>query len=175
MKSILLNSSLFFLSFSFVSLAQNKESDYNNNKNNPLLFYSKENSMNLVSSTAKNQIYMMIRNNQQSDVTIYQIGAANFIDSKVKADDINVSIMQKGSKNQLLLDKNANEISQKIVQEGQYNSITDFSLYANYNVNMEIIQKGDNQSVQNFGTNSLSKNMKITQFGNGASVIILNK
>lgn len=175
MKSIFLNISLFFLCFSYVSFAQKKESEHGDDQNNPLLIYSKENTMNLVSSTAKNQINMIIRNNQQSDVTIQQIGASNFIESKLKADDINVSIIQNGSKNQLLLNKNANEISQKIVQEGQYNSITDFSLYANYNVNMEIIQKGDNQSVQNFGTNSLSKNMKITQFGNGASVIILNK
>lgn len=174
MKSIFLNISLFFLSFSYVAFAQKKENEYGDSQNNPLLF-SKENTMNLVSSTAKNQIYMIIRNNHQSDVEIQQIGASNYIDSKLNANDINVSIMQNGSKNQLLLDKNANEISQKIVQDGKYNSITDFSLYANYNVNMEIIQKGDNQSVQNFGTNSLSKNMRITQFGNGASVIILNK
>ena len=40
---------------------------------------------------------------------------------------------------------------------------------------MEMIQKGDNQNIQSIGTNSLSKNMKITQTGNGASVILINK
>ena len=37
-----------------------------------------------------------------------------------------------------------------------------------------MIQQGNNQSIQNYGTNSLSKDMKVSQTGNGASVIILN-
>jgi len=53
--------------------------------------------------------------------------------------------------------------------------ITDFTLHTNYDVKTEMIQNGDNQNIQNIGTNSISKNMKITQTGNGASIILINK
>jgi len=173
MKSLLLNTSLFFLFFSFMSFAQENE-EYNGLYQNSTSILNKANMLHLVDDV-KSQEDVVLKNKYPNGVIINQIGATNYINTKLKAEDINVSIVQNGSENQLLLDKHANEISQKIVQEGKYNFIKDFSLYANYNVNMEIIQKGDNQSVQNYGTNSLSKNMKVIQSGNGASVIILNK
>ena len=40
---------------------------------------------------------------------------------------------------------------------------------------MELNQNGDYQSIQNIGTNSLSKDMKISQTGIGASIIIINQ
>jgi hypothetical protein len=33
----------------------------------------------------------------------------------------------------------------------------------------------EGQSIKNYGVNSISKNMRVIQYGNGASVIILNK
>jgi minor curlin subunit len=53
------------------------------------------------------------------------------------------------------------------VQVGQNNSIKDLSIYANNNVNMELTQQGNNQNIQNFGSNSISENMKVIQSGNG--------
>jgi len=173
MKSLLLNTSLFFLLFSFVSFAQVKEEN-NGSSQNSTAVLNKAGILHLVDDV-KSQEALHLKNKYPNGVIINQIGVSNYMNAKLKAENINVSIVQNGSENQLLIDKHANEITQKIVQEGKYNSITDLSPYANCNVNMEIIQKGDHQNVQNYGTNSLSKNMKVIQSGNGASVIILNR
>ena len=93
----------------------------------------------------------------------------------LKSKETKVAVNQIGDRNELLLDKNAKTITQNVVQRGDNNKISDFTLYTNYNVNMEMVQKGDNQNIQNIGTNSMSKNMKITQTGNGASIILINQ
>ena len=51
----------------------------------------------------------------------------------------------------------------------------DYSYRTNYEVHNQMIQKGNNQNIKSIGTNSISKDMKVSQAGNGASVIILNK
>lgn len=174
MKYLFLNTSLFLL-FSVASFAQGNEGNDGLQQNSTSIL-NKANMLDLVDDITKKEDALLLQNKYQNNgVIINQIGASNYVNTKLKAEDIKVVIVQNGAENQITLDKAANEIAQKIVQEGRYNSITDFSLYANYNVNMEIIQKGDNQNVQNYGTNSLSKNMKVIQSGNGASVIILNK
>jgi hypothetical protein len=173
MRYLFLNTS-FFLLFSVATFAQGNGED-NGLQQNSTSILNKANMLDLVDDITKKEDALLLQNKYQNGVIINQIGASNYINTKLKAEDIKVAIVQNGSENQLTLDKAANEIAQKIVQEGRYNSITDFSPYANYNVNMEIIQKGDNQNVQNYGTNSMSKNMKVIQSGNGASVIILNK
>jgi minor curlin subunit len=61
-------------------------------------------------------------------------------------------ILFKGDSNQLEIDKEANQ--QKIVQVGQNNSIKDLQ-FTNNNVNMELTQQGNNQNIQNFGSNSI--------------------
>ena len=111
----------------------------------------------------------------QPGVQIQQIGDLNKVKANLQSNENKVSVDQKGNVNELLLDKKAKTITQNVVQKGNNNKISDFTLNTNYNVNMEMIQKGDNQNIQNIGTNSLSKNMKITQTGNGASIILINK
>lgn len=111
----------------------------------------------------------------QPGVQIQQIGDLNKVKANLQSNETKVSVDQKGNVNELLLDKKAKTITQNVVQKGNNNKISDFTLNTNYNVNMEMIQKGDNQNIQNIGTNSLSKNMKITQKGNGASIILINK
>lgn len=111
----------------------------------------------------------------QLGVQIQQIGDLNKVKANLQSNETKVSVDQKGNVNELLLDKKAKTITQNVVQKGNNNKISDFTLNTNYNVNMEMIQKGDNQNIQNIGTNSLSKNMKITQTGNGASIILINK
>lgn len=173
MKPLLLHIGIFFLCFSFVSFAQESEENNGSYQSNTSIL--KKASIPHLANEIKSQEAFLLKTKYSNGVIINQIGSYNYVNAKLKAQDINVSVVQEGSRNQLLLDKHANEISQKIVQVGKYNSITDFSLYTKYDINMEIIQKGDNQNVQNYGTNSLSKNMKVIQSGNGASVIILNK
>ena len=71
--------------------------------------------------------------------------------------------------------KIANQINQTIIQSGDNNTISDLTYYSNYKVDMDITQTGTNLNVQNIGTNSISKDMKISQTGNGTSIIIINQ
>ena len=173
MKTFILYLLLLFF-YGPVFYAQEKEESSQFKNYSSSLFNSKEKAFSVVSHLDKkdrNELNSRI----QSGVQIQQIGDFNKVYASLKSNDTKVAVDQKGDNNALALDKKAKTITQSVIQQGDNNKISDFTLYTNHNVNMEIIQKGDNQSVQNIGTNSLSKNMKITQTGNGTSVIVINK
>lgn len=175
MKTLSLNIIIYLL-FSFqLLLAQGESMNYNNSENVVSLLNTKEGVLyinsNFYVGNSYNPLYL-----QQIDksVQIQQIGNNNVANSKVIANKIDVSISQKGDNNNVMMEKNANSIYQKVIQEGNNNNVNDFVPYANYNLNMELFQKGNNQNIKNFGSNSMSKDMKVIQSGNGASVIIIN-
>lgn len=173
MKTLFLNS-LFFLLFSTAFYAQEKEDDSDFKNYSSSIFNSKEKAFSVVSTMDKksrNELNQSI----PVGVQIQQIGAYNTLNAALRSSETKVVVDQNGEYNKLFLDKSAKTITQRVVQQGNNNKISDFTLKTNYNVNMEMIQKGDNQNIQSIGTNSLSKNMKITQTGNGASVILINK
>ncbi|MFH6957499.1 hypothetical protein ACHRV1_08835 [Flavobacterium aquidurense] len=173
MKTFILTSIVFLL-FSPVFYAQEKEDDSDFKNYSSSVFNSKQVAFSLVSSMdkkAQNDLNQKI----QSGINIQQIGDLNTVTAFLKSKETKVAVNQIGDRNQLLLDKNAKTITQNVVQRGDNNKISDFTLYTNYNVNMEMVQKGDNQNIKNIGTNSMSKNMKITQTGNGASIILINQ
>lgn len=155
---------------------QNNKEDDNPQFNNysSSLFKSKESAMSVVSVLDKKAVNDL-NSKIQPGIQIQQIGDLNKVRANLQSNETKVSVDQKGNVNELLLDKKAKTITQNVIQQGNNNKINDFTLNTNYNVNMEMIQKGDNQNIQNIGTNSLSKNMKITQTGNGASIILINK
>lgn len=176
MKTFILNI-VFLIAFCPVLLAQDKESDSDFKNYSSSLFNSKEKAFSIVSndvSYLNKKEREELNSRIQSGVVIQQIGDFNKVYAVLKSNDTKVAVDQNGDRNTLLLDKNANTITQSVIQQGDNNKISDFTLKTNYNVNMEMIQKGDNQNIQNIGTNSMSKNMKITQTGNGASIILIN-
>lgn len=137
-------------------------------------FNSKEMALTIVSALdkkAQNNLNLKL----QSGIQIQQIGDLNKVNTILKSSESKVYVEQKGNRNDVLLDKSGKSIVQSVIQKGDNNRVFDFTYRTNYDINMEIVQKGDNQNIQNIGTNSLSKNMKITQTGNGASVILINK
>ncbi|UPZ13699.1 hypothetical protein [Flavobacterium humidisoli] len=156
-----------------VFYAQEKADDSEFKNYSSSLFNSKDKAFSIVSNLNKKE-QNELNSRIPSGVQIQQIGDFNKVYAALKSNDTKVAVDQYGDRNTLLLDKNAKTITQSVIQQGDNNKITDFTLHTNYNVNMEMIQKGDNQSIQNIGTNSLSKNMKITQTGNGASIILIN-
>ncbi|GAA3732797.1 MULTISPECIES: hypothetical protein [Flavobacterium] len=173
MKSFILYILLIFF-YSPVFYAQEKEEGSEFKNYSSSLFNSKEKAFSIVSNLSKKE-QSDLNSRIQSGVQIQQVGDFNKIYASLKSNDTKVAIDQNGDNNALALDKSAKTITQSVIQQGDNNKISDFTLHTNYNVNMEMIQKGDNQSIQNIGTNSLSKNMKITQTGNGASIILINK
>ncbi|KQO22340.1 hypothetical protein ASF10_08105 [Flavobacterium sp. Leaf82] len=172
MKDFILNIVFVFL-FSSVFYAQEKDdnSDFKNYSSS--LFNSKQVALSIVSLMDKKE-QKDLNLKIPSGIQIQQIGDLNKVTAILKSNETKIAVDQKGDYNQLFLDKNAKTITQNIVQKGNNNKISDLTLYTNYSVNMEMIQKGDNQNIQSIGTNSLSKNMRITQTGNGASIILIN-
>lgn len=166
---ILLFSLTFFTQFVF-SQEENKNADFNQYSSS--LFDSEENALFVISKFPKESNTIQVNNN---NVNIQQIGNYNVINANVVSDNSNLVLIQNGLNNTLNIDKTANEINQKITQLGNNNTISDLTYYTNYKVNMEMNQNGNNQNIQNIGTNSLSKDMKISQTGNGTSIIIINQ
>lgn len=173
MKTFILNIVLLLL-FSPVLYAQEKEDNSDFKPYSSSVFNSKEKAFSVVSSMDK-KAQDNLNSKIQSGIQIQQIGDLNKVKAFLKSNETKVAVDQNGNRNELFLDKSAKTLTQNIIQQGDNNKISDFTLHTNYNVNMEMIQKGDNQNIQSIGTNSLSKNMKITQTGNGASVILINK
>lgn len=173
MKTFILNIVLLLL-FSPVLYAQEKEDNSDFKPYSSSVFNSKEKAFSIVSSMDK-KAQDNLNSKIQSGIQIQQIGDLNKVKAFLKSNETKVAVDQNGNRNELFLDKSAKTLTQNIIQQGDNNKISDFTLHTNYNVNMEMIQKGDNQNIQSIGTNSLSKNMKITQTGNGASVILINK
>lgn len=109
-----------------------------------------------------------------SAVYIQQIGNFNSANSNIIANKSEVRFDQQGKSNSITISKEAISVQQKIMQNGNNNTVVDYGGYSNHSVFMDFIQKGNNQSIHSFGTNSLSKDMKITQSGNGSTVIVFN-
>lgn len=160
---------LIFTQFAFCQ-EEDKSTDFNQYSSS--LFDSEENSL-FVVSNMDNKLSSTTYN--QNMVNIQQIGDFNVINASIISENSNLIISQNGLNNTIDYVKNAPEISQNISQFGDNNTISDLTYYTNYKVNMEMNQNGNNQNIQNIGTNSLSKDMKISQSGNGASIIIINQ
>ncbi|MGH2666942.1 hypothetical protein [Flavobacterium sp.] len=110
-----------------------------------------------------------------SYVIISQIGNLNSSNVNVSSSNTELSIIQNGSNNVVDIDKSANQIKETIIQSGNDNYIKDSALYSNQNISQQFSQYGDNLSLYNYGSNSISDTMTIIQSGNQKSIIIINK
>lgn len=162
---------LIFITGFVFSQEKNENTEFN--QYNSSVFNSKENSLFIVSTMSNEKL--SIGNSQENNVNILQVGELNSINVNVVSENSSLFLKQNGYNNSINFNKKAPEITQSLIQMGNNNLISDYTYYTNYSVNMEVIQNGDNQNVQNIGTNSMSKDMKISQTGNGASVIIINQ
>ncbi|MFV8368055.1 hypothetical protein [Flavobacterium sp. LB2R40] len=107
-------------------------------------------------------------------IQIAQVGFNNYATLNVKAANYEIAIHQNGYNNYFNMYKNTSDLNQSVSQLGSNNFISDFSLYAEGSINMSINQEGNNLSLYNNGTNSISKDMKITQTGNSGAIYIFN-
>lgn len=107
-------------------------------------------------------------------IHISQIGSYNYSDVKIQSKNSNIGISQNGSNNYLDVYKNANVLNQSVIQSGNNNFISDFSFNSGNSVKMAVNQDGNNLSIYNNGSNSISRDLKITQTGNSGSIYIFN-
>ncbi|MEZ7498964.1 hypothetical protein QO200_09445 [Flavobacterium sp. Arc3] len=175
MKTLFLNFVLLIFCTQFLFSQDRDENSLVKNYSSSV-FDKKEAALSVLSSSAKNEntkdAYL---NNQNSGVSIQQIGDYNYALIDVKSKISNISLNQYGDNNQYSLVKEAKNIFVDVSQKGNNSKIEDYSFRTNYDVNTQMIQNGSNQNIKSIGTNSISKDMKVSQTGNGASVIILNK
>jgi hypothetical protein len=160
---------LFAIIFTQFGFSQEEDNNGNFKQYSSSLFDSEQNSLFVVSNMTDKLNPVQLN---QNNINIQQIGDYNVINAN---DNSNLFMTQNGVNNSIDLIKNTPELTQSISQLGNDNTISDLTYYTNYKVNMEMNQNGNNQSIQNIGTNSMSKDMKISQTGNGASVIIINQ
>ena len=111
---------------------------------------------------------------KNSGVSIQQIGNLNAASVNVSSKTTSISVNQNGNNNEYNLVKEAHSIAVDVNQNGNNNRINDYSYLTNYDINSIMTQNGNNQNIKNFGSNSISKDMKVIQSGNGASVVIIN-
>jgi hypothetical protein len=163
---------LFAIIFTQFGFSQEEDNNGDFKQYSSSLFDSEQNSLFVVSNMTDKLNPVQLN---QNNINIQQIGDYNVINANVNSDNSNLFMTQNGVNNSIDLIKNTPELTQSISQLGNDNTISDLTYYTNYKVNMEMNQNGNNQSIQNIGTNSMSKDMKISQTGNGASVIIINQ
>jgi hypothetical protein len=127
---------------------------------------------NVEQNNAKSSNSFLLNKNM---IQISQVGESNYADVNVRSRNAKMTINQVGSDNYLEVYKNAKQINQSIVQTGHNNFISDFSLYSKSVIDMAINQEGNNLTIFNNGSNSISKDLKISQSGNSGSVYIFNR
>lgn len=137
-----------------------------------------ENNRNFILNSVKNTLVVpqVITNSAfNNSIQITQIGDYNNYQIQLKAAQSALKMNQFGDKNEVNLYKSVPNIMQSIQQNGDSNYISDFSTYSNQKVDMQINQQGNNLNLYSNGTNSISKDLKITQTGNSGTVYIFNR
>ncbi len=120
-----------------------------------------------------------LQNNQNSIqensyVTISQIGNYNVSNVNIRANSSQINIEQYGFNNVVDIDKSANQLKESIFQSGNNNYIQDQSYYSNQNISNQFRQQGDHLSLYNYGSNSISDSISVLQTGSQKSVIIIS-
>lgn len=108
-------------------------------------------------------------------VKVAQIGNYNQANLTIISKNAYVTAQQTGNNNYMNVYKNADEINQSYIQSGNNNYISDFSLYSRGINTMAINQEGNNLSVFNNGSNSISKDLIINQSGNSGTIYVFNR
>ena len=150
---------LFAIIFLTTFFAMAQEFDYSNNS---LFLVSKDliyNRNNEIGQVQQSSNVQFLTNNNL--IHISQIGFNNYSDVSGHNESSKIVIGQYGSNNYVEVYKNNNYVS-------------DFSLYTSGSINMAINQEGNNLTLFNNGSNSISKDLKITQTGNSGAIYIFN-
>jgi len=154
----------------FMTYAQMNQSD---SSLKTIILYNKEiisnqnNGIDIIQSSKQ-----FIETNNLVQVT--QIGFNNNSNIDIHSENYKMEINQNGYNNNLNVYKNVNVLNQSIAQSGNNNFVSDFSIYSRSPENMSFDQQGNNLSIFNNGSNSISKDLKITQTGNSGTIYIFN-
>jgi len=113
-------------------------------------------------------------NSLSNIVYVSQQGTNNLSEIKTKAIKSNVKIVQKGDDNIALIDVRAKVIKEKVVQIGNGNFFKDYNHLNKPFHKVNVHQHGNKQKLLVNGTNSISKELIIKQFGNDKIMYVNN-
>jgi len=115
-----------------------------------------------------------LKKHSKNVVFISQQGDGNLSNIKVKAQKSNISVIQNGDDNKVRLNIQANVVNEVITQIGSGNLFQDYNRSSNNSYNASVYQEGNKQKIYMYGSNSISKNLKIIQKGDYKTIFINN-
>jgi len=133
------------------------------------------NILNSVSLTQISPIENSVSNQQGNDILIRQIGDYNRVFSQTQSSSSSLELLQYGNSNEIDLVINAPSINGTVLQNGNNNSVLDNIYYTNQNVELNVIQNGNNLSLNRIGVNSLTNKLQLVQEGSFKSITIISK
>jgi hypothetical protein len=107
-------------------------------------------------------------------IFIQQIGENNNNSVVTNFTSTNITIRQEGNENDLNINKFGTSIIENVYQKGDNNLFHDYSALPVNNATINVNQFGNDLSIYNSGSNSISNSLSITQRGSNQMVIILN-
>jgi len=112
--------------------------------------------------------------NVESGNTLFinQVGLNNEAFVNIVSSQFYVDVSQFGQNNLADLSYTGNNIQAMVKQNGENNLVSDYVLFAEEGLNTEITQNGTNLSVFKFGSNSITKGLKINMTGSDKTVVL---
>ncbi len=105
---------------------------------------------------------------------IEQIGNKNSATAISLAEGVSINLFQEGNDNYLFSKVAVEDYQLRAVQKGNDNYFFNMPVFSEAGTQLEVIQEGNNQHVENNGANALSKSMKVKITGSDRMVIINN-
>jgi hypothetical protein len=107
-----------------------------------------------------------------SQVYIMQQGTLNNASVTTIGADIDVSIIQNGNLNNAKLQVDNVSLTESILQNGNNNNVTSYYFGYDQPVASEVIQNGNNLTLERYGVNSYTDRIRVNMQGNSRTVII---
>jgi hypothetical protein len=108
-------------------------------------------------------------------VQIQQIGDYNAVLLQLSAVQSHIDLNQIGNHNEIYYYNASPYLTQTIQQRGNSNVINHFSSTSHFEEHKSFTQQGNNLTLFSNGTNSISKEMTVNQYGNSGTVYIFNR
>jgi hypothetical protein len=108
--------------------------------------------------------------------TYFNLSSTNFIDNYGYSESNflqSVAILQFGNNNNIDINSSGKS-QQKVNQIGNNNNFQFIDFYNSSDMNLDVLQDGNNSSIQIYGVNSLMKDMLIKQSAGNQTLIITN-
>lgn len=165
------------MNYTFFAFSQNSSNNSESNKRTSEIFnYAPSTSnyllLNQVETNLSNQQATTTAENSRNVTVIQQVGNQNRAVSNSFSETSDINFIQIGANNSIESTTFIPNITERLIQTGNDNVINSFSFGNVEASSLQILQNGNGQRFEKFGTNSLTNNMSLSVTGNNQTVII---